>query len=64
VVTLGEIPHCILEPLGLVLRLGAYDSATHDMLKQLIACLLERRWHCDFLLLTRSPGHELLCGEY
>ena len=43
-IPLAEIPQCIVEPVDLVLGLGANDAAPHNVLEQLIAGLLERRW--------------------
>jgi hypothetical protein len=41
--TLAKIAHRIIEPLGLVLRRGVYDTATHYVLKKFVASLLKWR---------------------
>src|SRR4029453_1685090 len=60
-IPLAEIPQGIVKPLDLVLRLGADDAATHDMLEQLIAGLLE---HCGLRNLSATTRllfvHEFL----
>src|SRR5688572_20701019 len=43
VVPLGEVRHGLVEPLSLMLLLGADHAAPHDVLKHFIARLLERR---------------------
>jgi hypothetical protein len=61
VVPLAEVSQGIVEPLDLVLRLGANDAATHDVLKQLIAGLFEYRGLRNFSPTTRLLfGHEFL----
>ena len=42
-VSLAKVPHGVIEPLELVLGLGTDDTASHYVLKQLIAGLLDRR---------------------
>jgi len=61
VVALAKVPHGVIEPIELMLGLGTDDTATHYVLKQLIAGLLERRWLRNLPATTRLLfGHEFL----
>jgi hypothetical protein len=60
-VPLAEIPHGIVKPLDLMLRLRSDDTAPHDVLEQLIAGLLENRGLRNLSATTRLLfGHEFL----
>ena len=67
-VPIGQVSHCLAEPLGLVLRNRTNDSAPHDVLKHLVASLLERRRLRDLSLAPCSClfGHvsHMLRSDY
>jgi hypothetical protein len=59
-VPLAEVPHGLIEPLDLISRFGANDTAPHHVLKHLIASLFEHRWLDNLSATTRL----LFCHEF
>jgi hypothetical protein len=58
VIPVRQIVHGVVEPLGLMLRFTSDDTATHDVLKHLIAGLFEGGRHRGLTLTPLSVfGH-------